>query len=56
MESVDYKKLYKLQDKILDIVFETENIFYLTGTVLLENGFNFEEEYEKIIKKIEDII
>ncbi len=31
MGSIDYKKLYDLQDRVLDIVFKIENIFYLTG-------------------------
>ncbi len=35
MGSVDYEKLYKLQDKVMDIVFGIENIFYLTGGTCL---------------------
>ena len=31
MDSIDYKKLYQLQDEVLDIVFDIEDIFYLTG-------------------------
>jgi len=31
MGEIDYKKLYLLQDKVMDVVFEAENIFYLTG-------------------------
>ena len=31
MENLNYKELYKLQDKVLDIVFKTEKEFYLTG-------------------------
>jgi len=40
MDGIDYKKLYKLQDKVLDIVFETEKIFYLTGGTCLSRFYN----------------
>ena len=40
MDGIDYKKLYKLQDKVLDIVFETEKIFYLTGGACLSRFYN----------------
>jgi len=39
VESIDYKKLYKLQDKVMDIVFEVENIFYLTGGTCLSRFY-----------------
>jgi predicted nucleotidyltransferase component of viral defense system len=39
MGSVDYKKLYELQDKILDILFTTEDIFYLTGGTCLSRFY-----------------
>ncbi len=39
MGSIDYKKLYKLQDEVLDIVFDTENVFYLTGGTALSRFF-----------------
>jgi predicted nucleotidyltransferase component of viral defense system len=29
--AIDYKKLYKLQDSVMDVIFRAENIFYLTG-------------------------
>ncbi len=32
MDSINYKKLYEIQDKALAIVFEVENEFYLTVT------------------------
>jgi predicted nucleotidyltransferase component of viral defense system len=35
MDSLDYKKLYSLQDRVLDCVFECENEFYLTGGTCL---------------------
>ena len=67
MDSINYKKLYELQDKILDIVFEQENIFYLTdrfGSInsianrkvdYIENFLNnFNDEYPKIIEKIKE--
>ena len=44
MAGIDYKKLYKLQDKVLDIVFETEKIFYLTGGTCLSR-FYIEKRY-----------
>ena len=39
MDSINYKKLYELQDQILDIVFEEENIFYLTGGTALSRFY-----------------
>ena len=39
MGSIDYKKLYDLQDKILDIVFDVEDEFYLTGGTALSRFF-----------------
>jgi len=39
MGSVDYKKLYKLQDRVLDILFATEDIFYLTGGTCLSRFY-----------------
>jgi predicted nucleotidyltransferase component of viral defense system len=40
MDRLDYKKLYQLQDKVLDIVFTTESIFYLTGGTCLCRFYN----------------
>ena len=39
MASIDYIKLYSLQDKVLDIIFKTENIFYLTGGTCLSRFY-----------------
>jgi len=39
MGSIDYKKLYDLQDQVLDIVFKTETIFYLTGGTCLSRFY-----------------
>ena len=39
MGSIDYKKLYKLQDSVLAIVFKTEDIFYLTGGTCLSRFY-----------------
>ncbi len=39
MDSIDYRKLYDLQDQVLDIVFETENEFYLTGGTCLSRFY-----------------
>jgi len=44
MDSIDYKKLYELQDKVMNIVFEVENIFYLTGGTCLSR-FHQEKRY-----------
>lgn len=40
----DYKELYKLQDNVMQIIFNCENIFYLTGGTCL-NRFYFEKRY-----------
>jgi len=39
MGSVDYTKLYRLQDRVLDTVFDTEDIFYLTGGTCLSRFY-----------------
>ena len=39
MGSIDYKKLYALQDEVLDIVFATEQVFYLTGGTCLSRFY-----------------
>jgi predicted nucleotidyltransferase component of viral defense system len=39
MGGIDYKKLYVLQDKVLDTVFEIENEFYLTGGTALSRFY-----------------
>ena len=39
MAGIDYIKLYSLQDKVLDIIFKTENIFYLTGGTCLSRFY-----------------
>ena len=39
MGSIDYKKLYDLQDEVLDVIFATENIFYLTGGTCLSRFY-----------------
>jgi len=39
MGIIDYNKLYNLQDKILDIVFSVEDIFYLTGGTALSRFY-----------------
>lgn len=39
MDSINYRKLYDLQDQVLDIVFETENEFYLTGGTCLSRFY-----------------
>ena len=44
MESIDYKKIYMLQDEILDLVFAEDTEFYLTGGTCL-NRFYFEKRY-----------
>ena len=44
MGSINYKKLYALQDEVLDVVFNTENEFYLTGGTCLSR-FYIEKRY-----------
>ena len=44
MGSINYKKLYALQDEVLDVVFNTENEFYLTGGTCLSR-FYVEKRY-----------
>lgn len=44
MEKVDFIKLYKLQDLVLDTIFEEETEFYLTGGTCL-NRFHYEARY-----------
>lgn len=41
---VDYKNLYKLQDEVMNIVFNVENGFYLTGGTCLSR-FYFQKRY-----------
>jgi predicted nucleotidyltransferase component of viral defense system len=44
MDSIDYKKLYELQDKVLDVIFSFEHEFYLTGGTCLSR-FYHEKRY-----------
>jgi predicted nucleotidyltransferase component of viral defense system len=44
MDSVDYKRLYALQDEVLKVIFETEKEFYLTGGTCLSR-FYVEKRY-----------
>ena len=44
MGGLDYSELYKLQDKVLSIVFDVENEFYLTGGTCLSR-FYIEKRY-----------
>jgi len=44
MDSIDYKELYKLQDKVLEIVFAVEREFYLTGGTCISR-FYVEKRY-----------
>jgi len=39
MGSIDYIKLYNLQDKVMDILFDTERVFYLTGGTCLSRFY-----------------
>lgn len=40
MENIKYKKLYELQDKVLDLVFNTEKEFYLTGGTCISRFYS----------------
>lgn len=44
MDNIDYKKLYELQDKVLEIIFATEREFYLTGGTCISR-FYVEKRY-----------
>ena len=44
MAGIDYKKLYLLQDKVMDVIFEVEREFYLTGGTCLSR-FYWEKRY-----------
>jgi len=44
MDSINYKELYTLQDKVLEIVFSIENEFYLTGGTCISR-FYHEKRY-----------
>lgn len=44
MDSIKYKKLYELQDRVLEVVFKTEREFYLTGGTCLSR-FYAEKRY-----------
>ena len=44
MDSINYKELYKLQDKVLGIIFSVENEFYLTGGTCISR-FYHEKRY-----------
>lgn len=39
MDSISFKELYKLQDKVLSVVFNIENEFYLTGGTCLHRFY-----------------
>ncbi len=39
MASIDFNKLYKLQDKVLKVIFSTENELYLTGGTCLHRFY-----------------
>ncbi|MCH9740986.1 MAG: nucleotidyl transferase AbiEii/AbiGii toxin family protein [Epsilonproteobacteria bacterium] len=39
MDSIDYKRLYELQDRVLDKVFTIEDEFYLTGGTALSRFY-----------------
>lgn len=44
MDRIDYQELYRLQDKVLQVVFKAEREFYLTGGTCLSR-FYFEKRY-----------
>ena len=66
-KKIDYKELYEVQDKVLEIVFSLENSFYLTGgTALHRFHYNYrysddldffapnDELYSEYLKQIYD--
>ncbi len=44
MDTLNHQSIYALQDDVLDIVFKTENIFYLTGGTCI-NRFYHEKRF-----------
>ena len=46
MADIDYIKLYKLQDDVMDIIFKVQNIFYLTGGTCLSRFYK-EKRYSE---------
>jgi len=50
MDSINYKKLYDLQDKVLDVVFTIEDAFYLTGGTALSR-FSISEDVKLYSQK-----
>jgi len=65
MANIDYKKLYKLQDSVLDIIFSVQPIFYLTGGTCLSRFYKekrysddldlFTHESDKFFKVVKEI-
>ena len=39
MDSINYKKLYELQDRVLDVIFTINQDFYLTGGTCLSRFY-----------------
>ena len=66
MGGLDYSKLYKLQDRVLSLVFEVENEFYLTGGTCLSRFYiekrysderlldDFDNDFPQVIKNISE--
>jgi len=48
MDNIDYKELYELQDKVLEIVFAAEREFYLTGGTCISR-FYLEKRYSDVL-------
>lgn len=69
MGFIDYKKLYELQDKVLEKVFSAEKIFYLTGGTCLSRFYkekrysddldfftNDNDNFTRVIREIKEIL
>lgn len=55
MDSLDYKQLYALQDKVLEVVFSVENIFYLTGGTCLSRFYK-EKRYSDDLDFFSEVV
>lgn len=56
MDKIDYKLLYSLQDQVMMLIFETENIFYLTGGTCLSRFYKEKRYSNNLFLRISDLI
>jgi len=66
---INYVELYKLQDKVLDVVFSAERIFYLTGGTCLSRFYkekrysddldfftHYNDGFARVIREIKQLL